>query len=273
MSSVPETTGLGEPAEPKPAVEGPEPSVKGLGTRSSVCDRLRPWILALGAAVIAGLLTWGVGEKTYNFYRPPKEALRNRYAFAELNRHQAVADRKNGAVAYGTFGAWLGLLFGAAGGLAGRPTKTLLIGAVAGLVSGGLLGGVAGYVLAPIIPQFYSDEDPTILLPIAVRGAIAAAVGLAAGLAFGLGRDGPRGIARPLAGGLIGGALGLIAFELVYALGFPTVRNDHVIPLSVTTRLLCYLCVAVGAAVGVLLIDLDRTGSRHSVRGPSTVAG
>jgi hypothetical protein len=273
MSNVPEATGLSEPADQKPSVEGPEPSAAGLDIGSSAVGRLRPWILALGAATIAGLLTWAVGEKTYNLYRPPKEVLANRFAFAELNRHQAVADQKNGAVAYGTFGAWLGLFFGAAGGLAGRPTRTLLIGALAGLVSGGLVGGVAGYALAPLLPQYYDDKDPTIVLPILVRGGIVAAAGVAAGLAFDVGRDGRRGFLRPLIGGLIGSILGLVAFELIFALGFPMVRNDHVIPRSGTTRLLCYLCVAIGVAVGISLMDVDRGRSRGAVRQPSTVAG
>jgi hypothetical protein len=273
MSSVPESTVGGEPADPKPAVERPEPLVKGPDTESLMLAPLRSWILALGAAVIAGLLTWAVGEKTYGHYRPPKEAYKNRFAFAEVNRHELVADRKNGAIAFGTFGACLGLLGGAAGGLERRSMRALVIAAPAGLVSAGLLGGVAGYALAPMVPQFYDDKNPTIVLPVLVRGGIVAAVGLAAGLAFGLGREGPRGLLRPLAGGLIGSVLGIVAVEVIYALAFPMVRNDHAIPLSATTRLLCYLCVAIGAAVGMLLMDLDRARPERAVRTPAEVAG
>jgi hypothetical protein len=229
---------------------------------------LRSWILALAAAVIAGLLTWTVGEKTYRLYRPPKEAYANRFAFAELNRHQLAADQKNGAIAFGTFGAWLGLFCGLAGGLTRRSTRTLPVAAVAGLVAGALLSAVAGYALAPMLPRYYSDENPTILLPLLVRGAIVAAVGLAAGLAFGLGREGPRGILRPLIGGLIGSVLGIMTFEMIYALGFPMIRNDNVVPSSVVTRLLCYLCVAVGVAVGIMLMDHERARPGYAMRKP-----
>ncbi len=121
MSHVPEYTIRGEPADPKPAVEGPAPSATGPDAGSLAVGPFRSWMLALAAAAIAGLLTWAVGEKTYGLYHPPKEAYKNRFAFAEIIRHELVADQKNGAIAFGTFGASLGLLCGAAGGLAGAP--------------------------------------------------------------------------------------------------------------------------------------------------------
>ncbi len=119
-----------------------------------------------------------------------------------------------------------------------------------------------------MLPRLYDDKNPTIVLPVLVRGGIVAGAGLAAGLAFGLGREGPRGLLRPLAGGLIGSVLGIVAFELIYALAFPMVRNDHAIPLSATTRLLCYLCTAIGAAVGMLLVDHSGARSGRAVRKP-----
>jgi hypothetical protein len=272
MSSVPESTGRVESADPKPSLAGPEPHVAGTDDASSALVPLRLWILVLAAAVIAGMLAWTVGEKTYGLYRPSKEAYANRYNFAEINRQQAVADRKNGAIAFGTFGALLGLFCGAAGGLSRRPTRALSLSALAGLVLGGLFSSVAGYVLAPMLPRFYNDADPTILLPLLVRGGIVAAVGLTAGLAFGLGRAGPRGILRPLAGGLVGGVLGIAAFEIIYALGFPTVRNDNAIPLSAMTRLLCYLCAAIGVAIGILIVGQDRARPVPAIQAPPTVA-
>ena len=59
--------------------------------------------------ILAGALTWGVGEITYNHFRPSDKAQANRYEFAALNREEALASQKNAAVAYGTFGALLGL--------------------------------------------------------------------------------------------------------------------------------------------------------------------
>src|SRR5258708_6751527 len=75
---------------------------------------------AFGAALLAGFLAWGVGEKMHAYYRPSKAANRGRFDFSALNRELAIAGQKNAVISFGTFGALLGSMVGAAGGLARR---------------------------------------------------------------------------------------------------------------------------------------------------------
>jgi hypothetical protein len=77
-------------------------------------------------------------------------------------------------------------------------------------------------------------------------------------MAFGLGRHGPAGTLRAVAGGLIGAILGVIAFEVVDAVGFPADRNDRLIPTSPVARLLADLFVTLGVGAGAALVALDR---------------
>jgi hypothetical protein len=71
-------------------------------------------------------------------------------------------------------------------------------------------------------------------------------------LALGWGWHGQRGIPWVLAGGLVGSVVATIAFEVVLAVSFPADRNDTIIPSSMATRLLAYLFVAVGVALGAV---------------------
>jgi hypothetical protein len=205
----------------------------------------------------------------YAFYRPSKAAFRGRYDFSALNREQAIADQKNAMIAYAAFGALLATLVGATGGLARRSVIGVSIGTLAGLLLGGVGGGLAAYCLAPLFVRFYSDANPLLLLPVLVRGGICAVIGAAAGTALGLGHSGPAGALRSLTGGLIGSVLGIIAFESVNASLFPMDRNDNAIPSTTLARLLCYLCVAVGVAAGAVVFGRGR--SREEIGSSPTV--
>jgi hypothetical protein len=81
---------------------------------------------------------------------------------------------------------------------------------------------------------------------------------MTAGLALGWGWQGPLGISRGLLGGLAGSVCGTIAFELVNAVLFPADRNDEVIPSSMVSRLLAYLFVSLGVAIGAVLFARRR---------------
>ena len=62
-----------------------------------------------------------------------------------------------------------------------------------------------------------------------------------------------------LIGGLAGSVCGTIAFEVVNAVLFPADRNDAVIPSSMQARLLAYLFVSVGVALGAVLFGRHRS--------------
>jgi hypothetical protein len=261
-----------DPSPPDPEAGRDNLGVPNAPSSSTMGDGVRHlapggvWLCVLVAALAAGSIAWGVGERMHDYYGPTQEASRSRYDFRALNREQGAADRKNAAIAFGTFGALLGLLLGVCGGLTRRSAPAALAAGLTGLLVGATAGAVAGYMITPLFRRYYSDESPSLLLPLLVRGAVCAFVGLTAGLALGLGRRGPGGISRGLLGGLIGSALGITAFELMSAFLFPMERNDKLIPTSMIMRLFFYLYVAIVAGAGALLLEHSQT--RPSARAP-----
>jgi len=215
-------------------------------------------VYALGAAMVAGFLACGIGEQTYDYYQPPASALSSR-EFTALNREKGIAHQKNSALAYGAFGALLGLLSGAAGGALRRSIPGGASAALAGLLLGGIGGALVSYELAPVFDRFYTNQNPSLVLSILVRGGIWAVVGITAGLALGWGWQGSHGVPRALIGGLAGSVCGTIAFEVVNALLFPGDRNDAVIPSSMQARLLAYLFVSVSVTLGGVLFGRHRS--------------
>ena len=135
----------------------------------------------VGAALVAALLAWGIGEKTHDFFRPSLKTPTSR-DFTALNREERIAAQKNTAVVFGTFGALLGMLSGVAGGASRRSIPGGASAALAGLLLGGIGAAVASDELVPIFARFYSDETPSLLLSFLVRGGIWTVAGMAAGL-------------------------------------------------------------------------------------------
>ncbi len=97
-----------------PAAQVPEPAPAAPPARTSAADIscVRASVYAVGAALVAGFLAWGIGEKTYDYYRPSLKTPTSR-DFTVLNREERIAARKNTAMAFGTFGALLGMFSGA----------------------------------------------------------------------------------------------------------------------------------------------------------------
>jgi len=270
---------LHEPAEPDreaqtvPASEARDLAPKGASIEPGTTLPAVLWAGVVAASLLAGVLAWAVGETTYNHFRPSAKAQQNRFEFAALNREENQASQKNAAVAYGTFGALLGLLLGAAGGLSRESGSALSTASLTGLAVGGVGAALAAYGMARVVSRFYSDVDPSLMLSVLVRGSIAAVLGLAAGLALGLGRFGRAGVIRPLIGGLVGGVLGIVAFEVLYAVAFPFDRNDNPIPGSSLARLSLYVLTALGAAVGSVIASAAQavTSSPSLQPGPKAI--
>jgi hypothetical protein len=249
---------------PDPESGGHEPGVRDahlahhVGADEAALAPVWVWVFVLTAALAAGFISWGVGERMHGYYGPSREAIRSRYDFSALNREQGVADRKNSAIAFGSFGALLGLIMGASASLTRRSPKSALVTGLVGLLIGSTGGAVVGYGITPVFQRYYSDENPSLLLPLLVRGTICAMIGLTTGLAFGVGRRRSRGLPRALLGGLLGSAIGIAAFELMSAFLFPIERNDKLIPTSMLIRLLFYICVAVATAAGALVTERNQ---------------
>jgi hypothetical protein len=262
MSVVP---GSHEPTSQRsltPPPVAPEAAQAHLEVQTAMRDipRVQPLVYVVGAALVAGFLAWGIGEKTYDYYQIPASAQSSR-DFTALNREKRITDQKNTAIAYGTFVALLGLFSGGAGGALRRSTTGGASAALTGLLLGGIGGALVSYEIAPIFARFYSDETASLLLSFLVRVAIWAVVGMTAGLALGWGWQATVGLQGALLGGLVGGVCGTVAFEVVNAVLFPADRNDAVIPSSTQARLLAYLFVAIGVAVGAVLVGRQQSST------------
>jgi hypothetical protein len=268
MSVVPDSI------EPKPQgdvtspAEAPKPALAPPLAETTADNS--PWVQAsvyvVGAALVAAFLAWGIGEKTYTWFQPVMKGPVSQ-DFSVLNREKRIADQKNTAIVFGTFGALLGLVSGAAGGALRRSIPGGASAALAGLLLGGFGAALVSYEVTPIFARFYSDETASLLLSFLIRGGIWAVVGMTAGLALGCGWQGALGIPRALIGGLVGSVCGTIAFEMVNAVVFPGDRNDAVIPSSMPARLLAYLFVAISASWGAVFFG--RSPSRPAGRTPA----
>ncbi len=211
------------------------------------------WVWALGAALMGGLMSWYIGERTMDYFKPSEAALSNRFDPGPLGRELAVLVPRNVAITYGTLGALLGFTMGLAGGLARRSVGTGLAAALGGALLGTLAGAALSFALVPLFMASFDPTQPTLIKMILTRGGIWAAIGAAAGLAFGLGSGHRRHLARVLLGGFLGGIAGTILFEVSNALIDPLGLNDQTIPTTLFARLLASLSVAVGVALGIAL--------------------
>ena len=82
----------------------------------------RLWAIAMAAAIVSGLLTWMIGERTVRFFEPPPRP--TTFRGHTMNRpsfeNRVAAELKNATLTFGVFGAGLGLAMGLAGGLGRR---------------------------------------------------------------------------------------------------------------------------------------------------------
>ena len=187
------------------------------------------WLAAL-AGVLAGLISFGVGEAIYKLI--PAQLMRvpasGGFVIAPTAATQAVADTRNAALAFGVLGSSLGGCLGIAGGLARRSG----FGSIAAGLFGAMLGAAlpAGISMASIIPFanaqiHYSEYD--LFISMAMHGLIWGLAGAAAGLAFAFGLGRPRLCVGAATAGLVGAVIGAVAFRTDRGRVFPPCRNGR----------------------------------------------
>jgi hypothetical protein len=233
--------------------------------------------LSMAAAVVAGLLAWQAGERTYPYFVPvltriPGAEKMNPYERqglmnAQLKEKLAIAESQNAALMYGLLAA----LVAAALGLAGGFARWSLLAGLAAAVLGGAIAAAASAGMSLMLAQRvfypYMEPDSSLILPFLVHLGMWAPAGLAGGAALGFGVGGWRVVPKAMLGGLIGAIAGTLAFEIFNAAYFALVRVESPIPALRTTRLAADLCVALGTALGALR-GVQPARSRKEARSP-----
>jgi hypothetical protein len=205
------------------------------------------WGLAILAAIVAGVASWGVVEGIQGAYAASFEPESKPYPSAADMVRITRARIVSGTIGYGATGALVGLALGLAGGASRKSGAAALKGGLAGLVVGGLAeAGVAFGGLSFIYKQMDLQADD-MLQTLLSHEALWVVVGLAGGLAFGVGRG---GWARAAVGGLIGAAIATVAYEFLGALGFPNDGTHQPYSNTPITRSLAQVLIPLGAALG-----------------------
>jgi hypothetical protein len=220
---------------------------------------------ALGIGLMAGLVSWGVGEWTHTdqpqIQLPPnfrslspyeKDAVTSRLTLAALPWFYW----RRTVATYGLLAALLGAGLGILGGWVQRSPRWGLGAGGVGIVMGAGAVTVLSAVLVPLFFKYHDKNAPTLIDVALTQAGIWLAVGATGGLALGL------GLGRHHAGAAFGGVLGALIATFVYepliAVYFPDMRTDEPIPTQLYPRLLSHLCVAVFVALGAVLAVRER---------------
>jgi hypothetical protein len=208
------------------------------------------------AGLLAGLLAFGVGEAVYDLI-PAAAVTQHALGLTKVGSTVATetaAAARNGALAFGVLGLFLGGSFGLAGGLARRSS----FGAAAGGL-GSVLGFAAGAGASSALLPFciasrirYPDND--LVISFLMHGAIWGLLGAVAGLAFAVGLGERPLWVRALAAGFAGAVVGTVAFDLIGAVAFPGAMTDDPISRTWVTRLMARLLVTVATAAALSLV-------------------
>jgi len=141
----------------------------------------------MSAATCAGLVAWAAGEMTLNFFRPtPREIGSGVAAYTPTdNTPYLLAKRRvaiqNAALHYGILGASVGLALGMAGGSLRPSVKNAVACALGGASACGAGAVIASLVFVPVFFNYYHHDQPSLLLPVLIRGAIFVVIGSMAG--------------------------------------------------------------------------------------------
>jgi len=217
---------------------------------SAIVAERRLLFVALVAGVVVGLCSWSAIEGVLRYYHSALNPGMKPVPTDEDARKIMNARVSSGSAAFGFMGGLFGLAFGLAGGAARRSIVAAVSSGVVGLLAGALGTGGAAWLILPI---FYARLDPQsgdLVMPLLTHGAIWCAAGAAGGLAFGLGVGGRGRWLRTALGGLVGAGLATVAYELIGALGFPTLGTHLPLSNAPITRGLAQILVAIGTGIG-----------------------
>jgi hypothetical protein len=230
---------------------------------------------SLGAAILSGLVAWGVSEVTHQAFRPEvvvQESMLGPLA-VPVPESERRTETANATVVYGGLGALLGLTMGAAGGLVRGSKARAVRSAAAGLVVGAVATGALALAIVPRHLDYLDSLDPAdtnLVMPMLFHGAVWLGIGLAGGLALGMSQGGRGPAINGVIGGLVGGAIGAGVYEVVAAMAIPGANSA--VPLSADrmVRLTALLAVATAVAAFSTATICSGTQPRRS-KGPSRI--
>lgn len=261
---------------PDPAAPAPNPSDGGdpsgnaeMSPRSATAIRLargasRVWVWSITAGLLAGLLTWGGGEIVWERVRSSQTPRIIPFPTA-ADRDRVIGGQvQSTATSFIQQGAILGMVLGAAGGLARRSTRAMLMAAMAGGWLGAAAAAGAAFGILPVYYRGIEPEDSALGIPMLTHGVIWGATGAAAGLAFGLGIGGRGRWVRCALGGLVGGVAATMVYDPVGAIAFPLDKTSQPVSATVVTRLIAHLAVGLLSAVGAVMAGEAEAGPRPS---------
>ena len=216
---------------------------------------------ALGA-LVAGLVSFGIGELTYDLIpaarvRPdPSVGEKNMLATTETQR---TATSQNAAIALGVLGLCSGACLGWAGGWSRRSRsaaiRSALLGAILAMFAG---ASISLLLLPPLLKIRIYHEEYASLISLATHGLMWGMVGAAAGLAFAYGFGERRFLVQAAVACFLAGIVAAILFDLSGVIFFPTANTEAPISSSWLTRLIAVL-LALAATVLALAVSLPRS--------------
>lgn len=216
-------------------------------------------LLLIALAVLAGLVSWGIGEQTRELAQIPLEISAKSYQFKELNAATIRVNSINGALVYGVLGALTCL--GLAVGLKPRPTARLL----ALVAIGAIAGALPCFVVMPL-HWMNRNQDPSVLdltRPLLYHIGLWLPIGLAGGLAYSMG----RGLPRPqwlglMISGMLGALVGTLVYEFTGAIAMPMDLTVDPMAATAKARLLAHLAVPVGIAASLAYASKGKRDKR-----------
>ncbi len=220
-------------------------------------DWLRVRWMAVLAGLLSGLAAFGLGEAVYNVV-PAKQIMMNTMgtsAMAVTGENQSLAVVRNGAIACGVLGLWLGGILGMAGGVSrGSRSSTWKAGLLGSILGASLAGCVALAVLQRFADARVAHSDYDILISMAMHGLTWGLAGAAGGLAFAVGLGQRRLIARLAVAGLVGAVLGAIAFDAAGAYFFPLAETGDPVSTTWPSRLVARLWVTAATVACIVRV-------------------
>jgi len=257
------------------------PPPSGDAPQTAAVPRFAPaplWTGGLIVALLAGGLSWRLGERYIDYYKPSEEAAEAAYDFTQLNIEEKQAGSRNTAIAYGLFGGILGAALGALGGLLGRSPKRAGILGVAGLLLGALAGAAPPFLIFPLYYDHMSHpeiEFESYFLPLTVlmHTGLWCPLGAVAGGSLAVGLKGLRGSAllKGILGGLLGALIGAVLYNGIGAFAFPLDNTTYPVSTTPITRLLARIVVAISIVATAIVAGSSSSASARKPSSPDHV--